>query len=471
MKSLLSIVLLIFAFSMAKVALGNSVRIEGHEPDYAGFNIVFQNYTDPVSKNTDTTFILKIGPQGRILTETNLQKPIFCFADFDIYRLKLIIVPGDSLRIKLPPRKPKSFEESKNPFFKPIELWLYSQSENTSHLNSLIGKYDQKFYSLNDRYFNQLYYGRQAAYLDSVRLPLEKEFGNEKDKVFIAHKQLMLKSIESGIIREGREKLMSEFESLNPSLWFLPSFSELLERLFYQTMTTESNRPQGNLLKSWVAGKKINELRDWTVKFTGIQGQLADLILLKMMHDAFYSGQFQQKAILDMFRNELFTNHKTEEIKRSAKEITKKLEFLLPGTKAPEICLPLISSGTYCSNGSEKPMQYILFADLEIPVCQEQVKYLKTLYEKIGTRADIFLVLKPSLRINQLEFITKHGIPGKVVIDTPNTTFGNKYKVRAYPTAFLIDSNHKVIYAPAKNPLDGFEFQLENIKRVNLQVK
>lgn len=469
MKSLLSIVLLIFAFALAKVALGNSVRIEGHEPDYAGFNIVFQNYTDPVSKNTDTTFILKIGPQGRILTETNLQEPIFCFADFDIYRLKLIIVPGDSLRIKLPPRKPKSFEESKNPFFKPIELWLYSHSENTSHLNSLIGKYDQKFYSLNDRYFNQLYYGRQAAYLDSVRLPLGKEFGNENDKIFNAHKQLMIKSIESGIKREGREKLMREFESLNPSVWFLPSFSELLDRLFHQTLTTESNRPQGKLLKSLVADRKINELRNWTVEFTGIQGQLADLILLKLMHDAFYSGQFQQKAILEMFRNERFTNHKSEEIKRSAKEITKKLEFLLPGTQAPEICLPLISDGTYCSKESEKPMQYILFADLEIPVCQEQVKYLKTLYGKIGTHADILLVLKPSARIDQLEFIKEHGIPGKVVIDTPNSTFGSKYKVRAYPTAFLIDNKHHVEYAPAKNPLDGFEFQFESLKKINFR--
>ncbi len=471
MKRLLSIAILIYASALVTVAFANTIRIEGHDPGYAGESIVFQNYTDPISKNTDTTFTLKIGPQGRILTETNLQEPIFCFADFDIYRLKLLMVPGDTLRIKLPPRKPKSFEESKNPFFKPIELWLFTQSGNTSHLNSLFGKFDQKFHSLDDQYFNQLYYGRQVAYLDSVRIHLEKEFGIEKNKAFIAHKQLMLKSIESGIKREGREKLLTEFESLNPSVWFLPSFSNLLDRLFYQTLTTESNRPQGKLLKSWVAGKKINELRNWTVQFTGVSGPLADLILLKLMHDAFYSGQFHQKAILDMLRNELFTLHKSKEIIQTAEEITQKLEFLLPGTQAPEICLPLLSNGKYCSTGSEKPMQYILFVDLEIPVCQEQVKYLTTLYEKIGSHADILLILKPSDRINQLEFIKKHNIPGKVVVDSPDTTFGRIYKVRAYPTAFLVDRNHLVIHAPARNPLDGFEFQFENIKKVNLQAK
>lgn len=109
-------------------------------------------------------------------------------------------------------------------------------------------------------------------------------------------------------------------------------------------------------------------------------------------------------------------------------------------------------------------MQYILFADLEIPVCQEQVKYLNTLNDKIGNSADILLILKPSERINQTDFIKRHNIPGKIVLDTHDATYGRLFKVRAYPSAFLIDQNHLVILAPAKNPLDGFEFQFESIK-------
>lgn len=457
--------IIIFAIVFVDNLFANTIHLEGHEPEYAGSKIVFQKQTDPISGSTDTTFILKIGPQGRILTDINIQEPLYCFAEFDIYLLKLMLVPGDSLRIKLPPRKPKSFEESKNPYFKPVETWVLSQSKNYSHLNSLFARFDQKYYNLNDKYFNQLYYTRQEKYLDSVVFHLEKEFGSEKNLVFIAHKKLMLKSIETGIMREGREKLMSDFESLTYSAWLLPSFSDLLERLFSQTWSTESKRPQGRELKSLVAGRKISELRNWTVHFTGINKPLTDLILLKLLHDAYYSGEFQKSAILDMLQSDLFMTNKVGLVIRTAKEIHKKLSFLLPGTPAPEICLPLIGNGIYCSKESKKSMQYILFADLEIPVCQEHVKYLPTLHDKIGDYVDILLILRPSSKMNQAEFIKQYNIPGNVVLDTQDDIFSRKFKIRAFPSAFLVDRNHSVVLSPARTPLDGFEFQIESIKR------
>lgn len=465
MKSVLYTLIIISAFATLNPTYAKSIRIEGHEPDYAGLNIVFQAYTDPVSRNTQSIFSLSIGPQGRIIADIDLREPIYCFAEIDIYLLKLMLAPGDTLRIKLPPRKSKSFEESKNPYFKPIEIWVLTQSKNASHLNSQFARFDQKYYMLNDKYFNQLYYGRQISYLDSVMIPLENEFGDEHNPLFSAHKKLMLKSIESGILRTGRERLMSDIESLPLLAWMLPSFSELLDRLYSQTWVTESRRPQGRFLKSQVAGQKITELRNWTAQFTGTEAPLKDLILLKLMHDAFYSGEFSKRAIIEMLGNDIFTKNQINKIPLTAKDIQEKLEYLLPGTPAPEICLPLISEGTYCSKTSGKTMQYILFADLEIPVCQEQVKYLTTLNDKIGNSADILLILKPSDRINQTDFIKRHNIPGKIVLDTQDAIYGRLFKVRAYPSAFLIDQNHLVILAPAKNPLDGFEFQFESLKR------
>ena len=77
---------------------------------------------------------------------------------------------------------------------------------------------------------------------------------------------------------------------------------------------------------------------------------------------------------------------------------------------------------------------------------------------------DILLILTPSTRISNQEFIRTEQIPGKVILDTNDRAIGKKYKIRSYPSAILLDKNHKIVQHPAKTPLDGFEYQFPGKK-------
>jgi hypothetical protein len=100
-----------------------------------------------------------------------------------------------------------------------------------------------------------------------------------------------------------------------------------------------------------------------------------------------------------------------------------------------------------------------MFADLEIPICQEQVKYLKTMVEKTGSKLQVVLVILPSAKINIGDFISRYQVPGIILTENRDNGNAGKYKVRSYPSAYLLDKDHKVVLAPARTPLDGFEFQ------------
>ena len=127
--------------------------------------------------------------------------------------------------------------------------------------------------------------------------------------------------------------------------------------------------------------------------------------------------------------------------------------------------MPSIPLGRYhLLHFLHQPYQYILFADLEIPVCREQVKYLKTIQEKIGQELDILLILTPATRVSNQDFIRTEQIPGKIVNDTNDKAIGKKYKIRSYPSALLLNRDHKVVLSPAKTPLDGFEYQFPGKK-------
>lgn len=439
-------------------------RLEGFEPDYAGRTIEFYTWADPVSKNDKKAFSLRIGPQGRIQVDSGVTETLFCFADFDSYQGRIIIVPGETLKIKLPPLKEKTFEESKNPYFQPITTWILAQSGSREELNTLFARFDQQFYQLSQKYFNQLYMRQQRNYLDSVRIPLEKEFSQVNAPLFQHHLQLQLKTVEAGIMRAGREKLMAGMNGLPSQAWKLPAFADLVDRLFTNTLSLESKSTTDASLRTMVARRSGTELRKWTETYTGTNSPLSDLLTIKMLHDAFYSGEFSKIAIIQILQSESFTRHNQGDIRSAATSVVEKLQFLFPGTAAPEIGLPTLAGDTIYSTTSTKPYQYILFADLEIPVGQEQVKYLTEINERIGNRVDILLVLKPSTLVNNEEFIKANNIPGRVVLDTETNTIGRKYKVRSYPSAYLVNREHKVVLAPAKTPLDGFEHQLAGVR-------
>lgn len=456
----------VFVFSTLLVISALSVKgvkVEGNEPAYRGRLIRFYTLTDPVTKNEKPLFTFTPDSRGFFETEVKVDEITWCFSDIGIYRLMLFITPGVNIRIKLPVLREKSFEESKNPYFEPVQAWVVTENGPADELTNLVARFDKKYYQLIDKYFNQLYYRQLNNYIDTIKKESERDFSAFKSQGFLLHKQLRMKLLEAGIMHGGREKTAGSLKEVRPGFWNHPSFSEFINNLFVNTLGTESKSISGPKIKQWIYRENLPELVKWTETLTGTKPPLTDLILLKMLHDAWYSGEFSKTAVQHLAGSDFFKNNKEPEIRAIAREVELKFNFLRVGSMAPEICLPLTTSGKFCSSSNTKPFLYILFTDPEIPVCQEHLKYLKTMAEKTGQGLQILIVSKESKKIGLAGFISANQIPGIVVTDSGDET-ARLYKIRSYPSAFLLDRNHKVVLAPAKTPLDGFEFQFAGIR-------
>lgn len=456
------ILLLVLTLSLFQAG---AIRVKGSAAGYAGQTLEFFTLSDPVTRTPLPFFSLTIDPSGNFSAEVPVTSPCWCYADFGIFRGRLVLEPGKEVTLQLPPLREKSFEESKNPYFEPVEIWLKSDDGSGRELSGLVSRYDTRFFQLTDTYFTQIYHRQMKSYVDTIRGRLDREFGKNENSLFREHARLRMSGLEADVMRAGREKMAGSLKGLSQEAWQMPAFADFLNRLFTNSLSTESKSPAGSRLRMWVARGDMTALRKWTGEFTAAVSPLADLILLKMLHDAWYSGEFSKTAIPNMVASPYFTAHNTPAIRDMAARVAGKIAFLLPGTPAPEICLPPAAGTPWCSTTSSRPFLYILFADLEIPICQEQVKYLKTVAEKTGGKVQFLTVLSPSEKISNEEFMSRHQIPGIMVTDTPHRESGREYKVRSYPSAFLLDRQHRVILAPARTPLDGFEFQFEDMKK------
>lgn len=433
-----------------------SVTIECNNAGYAGKKLEFYAYSDPISSETKPVFSLDFDKTGKASKSIELKADHFIFCDFGIYRGLLFIEPNQTIKLQLPPVREKSFADQKNPYFEPVSFWF--ATENKQQLNNQVSGFTNRLNQLTDKYFDQLYFRQSKQIYDSVLYFIEKDFGGIKSEAFQFHKKLSLKMVEVDAFRLKPEDYSAQFSGMKQQFWLHPSFTSLFDKTFTGQLSFEVKSVKGNEIRKAVNQGNISFLIDHIKAKYKITGEMAELVLLKMLHDAFYSGDFSNSSIQQMIKSTRFTGHQNKIIRETSINISEKITHLQTGSAAPAICLNNLEGKKSCTNQIAGKYKYIIFADAEMAVSREHLKYLSAIEQKYAKNLEIFIVLRKTDATQMRKFFTENEIPGIKLIDE-NSEFINQYKVKSFPQCYLLDQNHKVKITSVKAPLDGFEQQ------------
>ncbi|MBK6283994.1 MAG: redoxin domain-containing protein [Draconibacterium sp.] len=414
------------------------------------------SYSGPDFIDNKSCFVLEFDKTGKCSKTIETQTTDFVFCDFGIYRGMLFIEPNQTIKLQLPPVREKSFAEQKNPYFEPVSFWF--ATENKQQLNNQISDFTSQLNQLTDKYFDQLYFRQSRSIFDSLVYFLDKKSGTIKNESFVNHKMLSLKMIETEVFRLKPEDYSAMFSNVKQQFWLHPAFTELFNKTFNGQLSFEVKSVKGDEIRKAVNQGNISFLADFTKAKYKVANDILDLVLLKMLHDAYYSGDFNKSSILQMVKSTRFTNHKNQIIREAANNISAKITFLQPESSAPAICLKSLEGENICTNQNNKKYKYLIFADTEMVICREHLKYLPAIQQKFQKNLEIFIVLRKTDASQMKKFFTETEVPGIKLIDE-NNEFIDAYKVRSFPQCYLLDENHKVKFAAAKAPLDGFEQQ------------
>jgi peroxiredoxin len=368
----------------------------------------------------------------------------------------LFLEPDQILKLQLPPVREKSFADQKNPYFEPVSFWF--ATENKQQLNNLISDFTTQLNQVTDKYFDQLYFRQSKSIYDSLVYFIDKKFGPIKNESFVNHKILSLKMVEADAFRLKTEDYSALFNGVKQQFWLHPAFTHIFDKTFKGQLSFEAKSVKDDEIRKAVNQGNISFLVDYTKTKFKVANDMAELALLKMLHDAFYSGDFDKSAIQKMVKSTRFASHKNQIVREAAKNISEKITFLQTGSVAPTICLKNMEGQKTCTNQNNKKFKYIIFADTEMAVCREHLKYLPTIQQKFEKHLEIYVVLRNTGIAEMKKFLSENKITGVKLIDE-NDEFIELYKVRSFPQCYLLDEYHKVKFAAAKAPLDGFEQQ------------
>lgn len=432
------------------------VTILCENSEYAGQRLEFFSPKDPVTAEKEFAFALEFDSFGKSSATVNYGSSSNVFCDFGIYRGRLLIEPNTSLELKLPPLRQKSFADEKNPYFMPIAFWFATADPRQT--NNLISDFDVQLNQLTDKYFNQLYFRQSRKIYDSLLYFLDKKFDAPASDAFQFHKKMKLKMVEAEAFRIKPEDYSQLFSDIKPEYWLRPAFTELFAKTFGGQLSFEAKTLNGTEIRKAVNSSNESFLLDHLQSKYNIHGEMAQLALLKMLHDAFYSEDFSKMAIQQMVKSERFGKSKTALIKTTAKNILEKLSHLQPGTLAAPICLKTIDGQSVCTNSNKTKFKYLVFADTEMSVCREQLKNIKPLLDKFGKHLEIFVILRNTNAAAMKKYLADNNIGGVKLVDETGKHI-EEYNVKSYPQCFFLDENHRIKFEAAKAPMDGFEQQ------------
>lgn len=454
------LLLIIFLSAISRATPATVIYLNNKE--YSGKELRFFKYSDVVTKNEIPAFSLKVDTEGHSKKEITVKHTTYVFCDFGIYRGMLFLEPDKTIELLMPPLREKSFADEKNPFFDPVEFWFSTGSGN--NLTDKISHFDAQLNRLTDKFFNQLYFRQSEKAFDSIASYLDQNFDFKNSETLYLHKKLKLKSIETDVLRLDASKNGELMSSVDRNFHLHPAFIELFDKLYTNKLSLEIKSAQTNKIYKAVSASNTALLIEFIKNNYRLNGTIVELALLKMLHDAYYSGDFPQNTIIKILDSDVFASNSDKYIRDISLNVLKKLKFLRKGSRAPAICLKNTDGQEVRTNENNGKFKYLIFADIEMMVCREHLKYLRKIEEKYQKYIKIYIILRKTGLIEMKMFLDKQDIPGVHLVDEKGK-YIEKYKVRSFPVCFLLNEDHEVVFRQTKAPLDGFEQQFEVLLR------
>ncbi|MFY9153660.1 MAG: redoxin domain-containing protein [Prolixibacteraceae bacterium] len=449
------VLLLVFVLLNVFGTQAAGVKISGKAPEYANNRIALNTLHDFISEEKTILGMISFDDHGNFSFEIEITQTSLCFADFDGYHGMIYLEPGKSYELLFPPKRTLTASQKRNPFAKPEPVWFGLVNPDKNDINLRIQHYEQSYTTLENKYFDQIFINKSKSLVDTVKTSLDHEFPKTNSEFFESHKFFRKGNLEFALNQGKSADFMRTYFSTIKPVYNLAAYSTLFNQVFLNYFNVLTIGSHGAEIKKLISNSNLKQLDEYFQMQLHFNPDLAHLVLLKSMKDAYYNNQFSRASVLKML--ELVKSLGWSEFeKQTATLISSKLTYLASGTNPPEISLKNPDGRTIKLSDFRNTYIYLHFTDPQTPICRQHLDALKTIATHYKEKLTIINVIQ-----DQKTFRNENNWAG--IFTTTSNDPDELYKVKTFPTSYLIGKDGKLLLSPAPNPIDGLDRQLGQI--------
>lgn len=451
--------LFLFLLLHAFITMGQSgqeVILRGNAIDYAGYHLVMQKIINPISMESVSMLTIEVDENGDFNQTVDLYEVSHVSLDMGRYRAYIYLEPGKAYELVLPPFMPRSDADRFNPYFIPEDVVLGIANKESQGLNQEISQFDQDLFERYNANAVKLFAKGDKVLAEKLILELDSLYPAKVDSYFQKYKQYAYGELLMLAYRRQKRQVMNRIMSGDIAMQ-MPSFIKILNTSYKNFFTNYFGTPQGEPLRLAYANKApfdslVSVLKTDTI-FTS--NELAEVVLLKGLYDAFYSGQYGEEQIIELFKQGS-EDGCTKRIRDIASGLYKKVTWLRTGSDAPQFTLYRLDGKERSLSDYKGKFVYLNFMHTDNHSCKKDLQLLHVLSKELKRELTIVTIIldedpgkaKELIKANgyKWDFLHYNAQP-KVILD---------YNIQALPAYFVIDPKQSLRLSPAPSPTESF---------------
>jgi peroxiredoxin len=461
----------LFLLFLSSFSNGQLTIIHGTSKEYAGENILVNLVVNPITGKTITLDTILVHESGYFSAEFELEELNWIEMDLGVYKCVLMVGPGYLYQVSLPTRRDKTEEEIRSPFFEPTILHLRVSAEvsdedaNAPDLNSEIFHFDTLLFRINAEQL--MARSRKKRFpIDSLLLSIEESYKYIPSAYFSDYRKYRYGLIQMNSGSKSLKDIYNSYLSVEYPALKNPAYLDLFNKMYAKFFYYFSRTKEGNKLNQVVNLEHNHKvLRRELQKHNSIPNDtIADLVILKEVNESFYRDFFYKEALL-MILDSIIADPSIPIYSEYAMDIKADLTNLMIGTSPPEISL-LDQNGQRASlDDFDQKYILLMFCTPNNYSCMKEYPFLKSLHEKHKEYLEVITVMITESHSNMQDFMRNNKYRWTSLFYENSEKLLKAYKIRTYPTCYLIGPDGKLIQSPATLPTEGLEQQLFRIMR------
>ncbi|HJX70387.1 MAG TPA: TlpA disulfide reductase family protein [Bacteroidales bacterium] len=457
---------LLTGFIIVKNLHAGEVLLYGKAPAWSKTLISFYRYKELVTYSEDLLAETGIDEDGTFKLEIQVDETTYIFAHLGIYKAYLYVEPGNRYELVLPPFREKSPADLLNPYFEEIIIQMGIANIDENDINIQIRMFDDTYEPYYNKHVVETVEGKDFSRLDEDIKHIDSHFDKNTNEYFRQYRQykyayLRYLSLQHKVTTIS-EMLFAGKPVLHHHLAYMELFNQVFKNYFlYHGRTDEGKKIYQDINTDNNYHELLITLRENTL-FS--DDTLLELVVLKCLHDEFYSDRFSRGGILILL-DSLILKTGISEHQLIGITIRNKITRLLSGHLPPPFELYDLDSNLVNLEHFKGKYLYLNFCSCSSYTCLKEFEVLQGIYERHKDRLEIVTVAVDTFDESMHSFLKSKSYNWKFLYYGHQSDILEDYDIRAFPTYFLIGPDGKLIQSPAPAPGENFESKLFEVMR------
>ncbi len=442
-----------------------ATRVFGTAKEYAGSEIIFYHYQERITYMKEEVFHLKVDENGNFEANFGIDRITYIFAEFGVYYVYFYAEPDGNYELILPEYDERTEGDLLNPYFEPTEMQLGIKNMKNTDLNYLIMDFDYYYNRYYDLRLEELYAKGLKTDVDTFINNINERYKKYDNPYFQQYRRYRIAALKNMATKQEYESaLVYSYYSNKEILYDNPAYMDLFNSIYHNYFDNYLVSAGGaDLYRVITYGHSISLLH----RLIGSnpkhkKKQFRELVILKGLNDAFANDNLQWLPLL-LTLDSLYITTEYPIHQQIAQNIADNSLTMAKGTVALPFELPDSMGNMMSLADFRGKYLYLQFANTQSYSSAAEFDVLKRIYDRYKGLCLFVTILTDTDKAKAQKFIADKSLNWTFLFAEVNDKVLSDYKVKAFPTYYLIDPYGMLALSPAPSPAENFEKYLFKI--------